>query len=249
MRLMTVGVLAAAVSLAGCNGAETAAAAGAPATAAPAADANRDPGAAPVATGAKAEPERPHARNHDPDGNAFAHRARHLRRIGHEPRRAAGARAPHEPGRRRRADRAGRRLRGQRRRDRRHAVGQVKGRAHVAVRFNSVSPRGEDDRYTIETAAVARTAAATKKKDALKIGAPGGGRRDHRRPDRRQERRAHRDGRRRRRRHCGCALDARQGSALAQGVGADASFDAAADGACREARSSTRAAGLGLRGV
>jgi hypothetical protein len=52
---------------------------------------------------------------------------------------------------------------------------KVKGRAHVAVRFNSVSPRGQDDRYTIETAAVARTAAATKQKDALTIGGPAAG--------------------------------------------------------------------------
>jgi hypothetical protein len=52
---------------------------------------------------------------------------------------------------------------------------KVKGRAHVAVRFDSVSPRGQDDRYKIETAAVARTAPATKKKDALTIGGPAAG--------------------------------------------------------------------------
>jgi len=48
--------------------------------------------------------------------------------------------------------------------------GKVKGRAHIAVRFDSITPRGDDERYRIRTAAVQRTAAATKKKDAVKIG-------------------------------------------------------------------------------
>jgi len=52
---------------------------------------------------------------------------------------------------------------------------RVKGRAHVAVRFDSVTPRGDDQRYNIQTTAVGRTAAATKKDDALKIGAPAAG--------------------------------------------------------------------------
>ena len=47
---------------------------------------------------------------------------------------------------------------------------KVKGRAHVAVRFDTLVPAGEDDRYQIDTSAVARTAASTKKKDALVIG-------------------------------------------------------------------------------
>lgn len=50
--------------------------------------------------------------------------------------------------------------------------GKVKGRAHVAVRFDSLTPKGADDRYRIATTPVARTAASTKKKDALEIGAP-----------------------------------------------------------------------------
>jgi len=48
--------------------------------------------------------------------------------------------------------------------------GKVKGRAHIAVRFDTLTPRGDDDRYRIRTAAVQRTAAATKKKDAMKVG-------------------------------------------------------------------------------
>jgi len=48
--------------------------------------------------------------------------------------------------------------------------GKVKGRAHIAVRFDTITPRGDDERYRIRTAAVQRTAAATKKKDAVKIG-------------------------------------------------------------------------------
>ena len=53
--------------------------------------------------------------------------------------------------------------------------GKVKGRAHVAVRFDGLVPAGADQRYRIETAAVGRTAPATKKADAVKIGAPAAG--------------------------------------------------------------------------
>ncbi len=53
--------------------------------------------------------------------------------------------------------------------------GKVKGRAHVAVRFDTLTPAGDDERYRIHTAAVGRTAPATKKKDALTIGAPAAG--------------------------------------------------------------------------
>jgi hypothetical protein len=56
--------------------------------------------------------------------------------------------------------------------------GKVKGRAHVAMRFTTLVPQGEetsDARYTIETATIGRTAPATKKKDALEIGGGGAG--------------------------------------------------------------------------
>jgi len=49
-------------------------------------------------------------------------------------------------------------------------AGRVKGRAHVSVRFDSLTPRGADERYRIDTTAIARTAEATKEKDALEIG-------------------------------------------------------------------------------
>jgi hypothetical protein len=52
---------------------------------------------------------------------------------------------------------------------------KVKGRAHVSVRFDSLTPHGDDQRYPIETTSVGRTAAATKKNDAVKIGAPAAG--------------------------------------------------------------------------
>jgi hypothetical protein len=54
---------------------------------------------------------------------------------------------------------------------------KVKGLAHVAVRFDSVTPAGapDNDRYRMQTAAISRTAAATKKEDAIKIGAPAAG--------------------------------------------------------------------------
>jgi hypothetical protein len=53
--------------------------------------------------------------------------------------------------------------------------GKVEGLAHVALRFDSVSPRGEDERYRIETSSIGRTAQSTKKKDAVKILAPAAG--------------------------------------------------------------------------
>jgi hypothetical protein len=52
---------------------------------------------------------------------------------------------------------------------------KVKGRAHVAVRFDSLTPRGEDHRYAIRTASIARTAEGTKRRDATEIGAPAAG--------------------------------------------------------------------------
>jgi len=53
--------------------------------------------------------------------------------------------------------------------------GRVKGRAHVAVRFESLSPAGAGAPYTIHTTAVGRTAAATKEKDAWEIAGPAAG--------------------------------------------------------------------------
>jgi hypothetical protein len=53
--------------------------------------------------------------------------------------------------------------------------GKVKGRAQVGLRFNILIPRGEDERYEIATAAIGRTAPATKQKDAITIGAPAAG--------------------------------------------------------------------------
>jgi hypothetical protein len=52
---------------------------------------------------------------------------------------------------------------------------KVKGRAHVAVRFTTVTPRGDGTRYTLRAAPVGRMAPATKKADAIKIGAPAAG--------------------------------------------------------------------------
>jgi hypothetical protein len=53
--------------------------------------------------------------------------------------------------------------------------GKVKGLAHLAMRFDTVTPRGVDERYRIRTTAAGRTAPATKKKDALEIGVPAAG--------------------------------------------------------------------------
>lgn len=48
--------------------------------------------------------------------------------------------------------------------------GKVQGRATIAFRFNSVDLPGDGGRESISTATVSREAAATKKKDATKIG-------------------------------------------------------------------------------
>lgn len=53
--------------------------------------------------------------------------------------------------------------------------GKVKGVAELAVRFHSVTPKGSDARYEIQTGQVARRAATSRKKDALEIGAPAAG--------------------------------------------------------------------------
>ena len=49
---------------------------------------------------------------------------------------------------------------------------RVKGRAHVAARFDTLVPQGGSDRYTIESATIGRIAPGTKKRDALEIGVP-----------------------------------------------------------------------------
>jgi hypothetical protein len=53
--------------------------------------------------------------------------------------------------------------------------GKVKGRSYIAVRFNTLVPRGSSERYTIDTGRISRTGRTTKKQDALKIGAPAAG--------------------------------------------------------------------------
>lgn len=53
--------------------------------------------------------------------------------------------------------------------------GKVEGRAHVAVRFTSVTAGHDGVQYRIDAATIGRTAPATKQKDALKIGAPAAG--------------------------------------------------------------------------
>ena len=53
--------------------------------------------------------------------------------------------------------------------------GKVKGRAYIGIRFTTVVPKGSAERYRIQTAAIGRTAPATKTDDAIKIGAPAAG--------------------------------------------------------------------------
>ena len=56
--------------------------------------------------------------------------------------------------------------------------GKVKGRGQIGVQFDTLVPEGPDaadEHYAISTRPIGRTAPATKKEDALKIGAPAAG--------------------------------------------------------------------------
>jgi hypothetical protein len=52
--------------------------------------------------------------------------------------------------------------------------GRVKGRAHVAIRFDKLRPVADGETYTIRTGEITRTAKSEKKKDAAKIGVGAG---------------------------------------------------------------------------
>ncbi|MBZ5556547.1 MAG: hypothetical protein LAO77_04660 [Acidobacteriia bacterium] len=52
---------------------------------------------------------------------------------------------------------------------------KVKGRAHIAIRFDNVRPAGVPEEYGIRTAAITRTAAGTMKKDLLTVALPAAG--------------------------------------------------------------------------
>jgi hypothetical protein len=52
---------------------------------------------------------------------------------------------------------------------------KVKGRAHIAIRFENVRPAGRPDGYAIRTAAIERTAAGTMKKDFMTVALPAAG--------------------------------------------------------------------------
>jgi len=53
--------------------------------------------------------------------------------------------------------------------------GRVKGRGRLGLRFNTLAPIGDSQRYRISTGTWARTAPGTKKKDAVTIGVPAAG--------------------------------------------------------------------------
>ena len=53
--------------------------------------------------------------------------------------------------------------------------GKVKGRARLGMRFHTLAPAGDSQRYRINTQTWARTAPATKKKDAATIALPAAG--------------------------------------------------------------------------
>jgi hypothetical protein len=55
------------------------------------------------------------------------------------------------------------------------AAGKVKGRSHLAFRFDTLAPLGQDERYDLDAATVGRTGASEQKKDAAKIAVPAAG--------------------------------------------------------------------------
>jgi hypothetical protein len=176
MRLMTIGMVAATVTVGACNGAGAKAATGTEANTAPATEAIRALSAAPGGAAGSTEPVRPAMREITiPAGTRLAIAldtsiGSATSRV-EQPVHAHLTRAIVVAGET--ALGVGTTVDGVVTDATRSA--KVKGRAHVAVRFDSLSPRGQDDRYTIETTPVGRSAQATKKKDALTIGAPAAG--------------------------------------------------------------------------
>ena len=178
MRLMTIGILATGIAAGGCSRADATAPAGAP-LALTTADANRAAGATPIATTGPADEARAAAPAWRevtiPSGTTLSvvldtPIASATSRV-EEPVTAHLARPLSLHGETVLAE--GTRVSGVVTDATRSA--KVKGRAHIAVRFDTLTPRGGDQRYTIHTASVGRTAPGTKKKDALEIGAPAAG--------------------------------------------------------------------------
>ena len=89
--------------------------------------------------------------------------------------------------------------------------GKVKGRARVGVRFTSIAPSRERNRYSMTTRPWVAVAPATKKKDAITIGVPAAGGAAIGALVGGKKRRRHRGAGWRRRRHGRRPLDARQG--------------------------------------
>jgi hypothetical protein len=54
-------------------------------------------------------------------------------------------------------------------------AGKVKGRGQLGLRFHTLAPAGDDERYRISTRTWSRIAPATKKKDATTIAVPAAG--------------------------------------------------------------------------
>lgn len=174
MRFLTIGVLAVGVAAGACNGADTATA-GTALTSTPAAAA-RDPKHAPIATAGRTEPARPVVREitipagtnlrivlDTPVGSRTSRVEESVQAHLAQPITVDGQTVVAEgtpvSGVVTEATRSG----------------KVKGRARLAVRFDTLAPRGDSERYTIATTTVGRTAQATKKKDAIKVGAPAAG--------------------------------------------------------------------------
>ena len=54
-------------------------------------------------------------------------------------------------------------------------AGKVKGRAYLALRFDTLVPMGRDERYSLRTKTITRTAPSETKKDTAKIAIPAAG--------------------------------------------------------------------------
>ena len=208
MRLMTIGIVAASVAAGACNGGT----AGARQRARDAVHGQRrrDASAAPVATVGRADAA---AAERDaappawrevtiPAGTTPAGRARHQRRLRHQPRRSSRSRASRARGHRRRQTVLARRLARDRRRDRRDALRQGQGtRARRrALRYADAARRRRALRDPDDVGRP-HGAGDEERRTRSKIGAPAAGGAIIGAHRRRQEGRGDRHGGRRRRRH------------------------------------------------
>ena len=107
---------------------------------------------------------------------------------------------------------------------------RVKGRAHVAVLFDTLVPKGGSDRYTIESAPIGRIGPRHQEEGRARNRRAGSSGRHHRRPHRRRKGCRDWHGGRRRRRNGRRPLDARKGDPPAAWRSGGTAIDEPGDG-------------------